>query len=86
MSIRFDSAYFTDKENFIEFSTEYSCRLNVKENKKKNRIRKSFGKMDGQKERPQIYWSQNDSEINIKVDLKLDDLVIKVFFSLFVVF
>lgn len=31
--------------------------------------------MDSQKKRPQIYWSQNESEINVKVDLMLDDMV-----------
>lgn len=53
--------------------------------------------MDSQKKRPQIYWSQNESEINVKVDLLLDEMVgnvnkgnsfdskisIYVFFSLF---
>lgn len=40
--------------------------------------------MDGPKKRPQIYWSQNENEINIKVDLLLDDMVRTVNVILFV--
>lgn len=31
--------------------------------------------MDSQKKRPQIYWSQNENEITVKVDILLDDMV-----------
>lgn len=31
--------------------------------------------MAERKKRPQVYWFQNDTEINISVDLLLDDMV-----------